>query len=79
MKRCFEVVNLKAENSKKPVADGVTFSNPKEDNTTIIELEIKDTVFKDRNKYKLTGYIVFIDNDFKNLESGIHSDFRIDY
>jgi len=56
----FEIVNLEADNSKNPVADGVTFYNSEEDNTTIIELEIKDTVFKDESEYKLTGYLVFI-------------------
>jgi hypothetical protein len=70
----FEVVNLKAENSTEPVADGVTFNNPKMDNTTIIEVEVKDTVFRDGNEYKLTGYVVYMDNEYKNLESGIYAE-----
>lgn len=67
----FNIVNLAAENSKTPVADGVTFYNTEEANTSIIELEVKETVFKDEKEYKLTGYVVFIDGEEQNLESGI--------
>ncbi|MFD1607519.1 hypothetical protein [Oceanobacillus luteolus] len=67
----FNIVNLAAENSKTPVADGVTFYNTEEDNTSIIELDVKETVFKDENEYKLSGYVVFIDGEEQNLESGI--------
>lgn len=70
----FQIINLGAENSKSPVADGVTFYNPEGDNTTIIELEVKDKVFKDENTYKLTGYLVFIDNQDQNFESGIYAE-----
>lgn len=70
----FKVSNVDANNDTNPVADEVTFNNPQEDNATIIELEVEEPVFKDDNKYELTGYVTFVNNKDQNLESGIYSD-----
>lgn len=67
----FEITSVKAENSTSPVADNVTFSNPDAANTTIIEAGIKEPVYKNGEKYKVTGYVLLIDKNGENLESGI--------
>lgn len=67
----FVITSVKAENSVEPIADGVTFSNPNADNTTMIEVEIPKPVYEDGEKLKITGYVVLIDGDGPRLESGI--------
>lgn len=67
----FEVVSVKAENDISPVADDVIFSNPDGDNTTIVEVEVLKPVYEDGKEVKITGYVVLIDKNGHNLESGI--------
>lgn len=67
----FEIISVKAGNSVSPVVDDVTFSNPNADNTTIIEVEIPKTVYENGEELKVTGYVVLIDGNGQNLESGI--------